>query len=136
MQIPASQQTPIEQLGMPKQSTVQEAPEHPTRILHVLSPEQLSFVVRAALVTVEAHALDPTQLTLHASPTHEIGPAHVSTAVHSMSEDFAVEMTAPVQLPAPPQPTLQLSPAHRIVLVQEPAPPHWIAHELAAWQLM
>ena len=126
---------PPPQLGIPEQLTLQAAPLQPTRILQELLPVQLTFVVFAAVLeTVEAHALPPAQFTMHESPVHEIGFAHVSVSVHWMSHAGAVQMTAPVQLPAPTHLTLHASPAQRMVLVQEPAPTQLIAHELALWQ--
>ncbi len=123
------------QLGIPEQLTLQVAPLQPTRILQEPLPVQLTFVVFAAVLeTVEAHALGPAQFTMHESPVHEIGFAHVSVSVHWMSHAGAVQMTAPVQLPAPTHLTLHASPAQRMVLVQEPAPTQLIAHELALWQ--
>jgi len=126
---------PPPQLGIPEQLTLQAAPLQPTRILQELLPVQLTFVVFAAVLeTVEAHALGPAQFTMHESPLHEIGFAHVAVSVHWMSHAGAVQMTAPVQLPAPTHLTLHASPAQRMVLVQEPAPTQLIAHELALWQ--
>lgn len=129
--VPASQQTPCPQLGMPEQLTPHEVPEQPTRILHEPLPVQLTFVVLDVLETVAAQAFPPAQLTTHESPTHEMGLAQVSVSVHWISHAVAVQMIGPVQLPGPTHPTLQVSPAHRIVLVHEPAPTQLMAHELA-----
>lgn len=93
---------------MPEQLTLQAAPLQPTRILQEPLPVQLTFVVAVAVLdTVEAQAFPPAQLTMHESPVHGMGFAHVSVSA---------------------------SPAQRMVLVQEPAPTQSMAHELALWQ--
>lgn len=135
MHVPASQQIPPPQLGMPEQLTLHEAPLQPTRILHEPLPVQLTLVVFAAVLdTVDAHALPPAQFTMHESPVHEMGDAHVSVWVHWISHAVAVQMIGPVQLPAPMHPSLHASPAQRMVLVHDPAPTQLKAHELALWQ--
>ena len=51
VQLPASQQTPAAQLGMPEQLTLHDLPEQLTRPLHDVIPVQLTVVFVAVLET-------------------------------------------------------------------------------------
>ena len=72
MHIPASQQTPLMQLGTPEQFALHEVPVQLTRPAHDVIPVQLTFVSAALLVTSPLHARAPAQSTAHVLPVHVI----------------------------------------------------------------
>ena len=72
-QVPASQQTPEEQLPLPAHVTPHEVPEQLTR-LHVFIPAQLMVVDVAVLETLPAHERVPEHPTAQVLPLHVTSP--------------------------------------------------------------
>ncbi len=72
MQVPASQHTPLMQLGTPEQFALHEVPVQLTRPAHDVIPVQLTFVSAALLVTSPAHARAAAQSTAHVLPVQVI----------------------------------------------------------------